>query len=98
MIGLRFEDGDGLFEVVGQRGGVYALRRVDVHGPVIEISAAEIAARFNVTADEPAQPDEQAGWDALAESNREGALRAARGDFAPEPTPEDIFREAADDA
>ena len=98
MIGQRFTEGEAVYEVAAQHGGLYVLQRVDEFEPPQEVSAAELADRFDVAANDPAQPDEQAGWDALAEANREGALRAVRGDFEPEPTPEDVFREAAEDA
>lgn len=95
MIGQKFTEGDGVYEVAGQRGGLYVLQRVDEFEPPQEVSAAELADRFDVVADDPSQPDEAEGWEALSDANREAALGVR--DFDPGPSPEETF-EAAEDA
>jgi hypothetical protein len=98
VIGSRLTDKAGaVFEVAAQSQGHYVLHRVDEHEPPQEVTAAELAARFNLDASDPSpEVDEQAGWEALADANERAAIALARGDVADAPTPEETLAVHAD--
>jgi hypothetical protein len=92
MIGSRLTDDRGAeFEVVGQRGGMYVIQRQDEHEPPQEVTAAELGARFKIDATPPPVPDEQAGWEVLADGNDRAALRLTSDDGPTALSPEEQF-------
>jgi hypothetical protein len=95
VIGVRFNDGDAVYEVVAADGGAWIVNRLDAFESPRHMTAAEIAAAFKAeVADAPAeQPSERDGWEALARQNDRAAVRLAHAeqpeDFEPEEgTPE----------
>lgn len=92
MIGVELKEKGrkGVWRVTGQHAGLYVLHRVDAFEAAEYVTAATLSTRFKVAAEEPTQPSEDEGWEALA------AIHEAQEAEASEPTPEDVFASYAE--
>lgn len=88
MIGRRLTAESGeQWDIVAAEHGQFVIAPVEHgRGPVENVTAAALAARFGVEAEPPAATDEPAAWAAIGRAFRAPPRRADLG-----PTPEEVF-------
>jgi hypothetical protein len=92
---LTREDGRK-FKVVGRANGDWIAEPLDAFGPPVALTPDELSAALGIPdAAPPVQPDEQAGWEALATAHRRLTEANSNGACPRGLTPEDVFAAAA---